>query len=135
VLLIIPVAREKPEPVLREFLSEGGPFALAFERWDARPLLVAATREQAAELARTGTLVPVLIDERGALREWAGLNDDCWGLLIADRWGVLYHAVEGREAGDLPGHEEVEQWVRFIATQCPECGVIDDPAPTRWNPP
>jgi hypothetical protein len=137
VLLVPPVALVKPEPVLREFVSEGGAFASAFERWDARPLLIAATRSQAAELARGGPPAPVpfVIDERGALREWAGLDKDSWGLMIADRWGVLYHAVEARQPSELPGPAEVEEWVRFIAIQCPECGVIDDPTPGRWNPP
>jgi hypothetical protein len=30
--------------------------------------------------------------------------------------------------------EEIEEWMKFLATQCPECGVIDEPGHGEWAP-
>lgn len=55
-------------------------------------------------------------------------------LVIADRYGQVYAAVDAAEASDLPDAAALEEWFRFLATACPECGVIDDPIGRSWVP-
>lgn len=55
-------------------------------------------------------------------------------LLIVDRYGQVYAVHEADDAADLPTPDALTDWFRFLATACPECGVIDDPllaGPTR----
>jgi hypothetical protein len=49
-------------------------------------------------------------------------------LLILDRYGQVYAVHDAASADDLPDADALEEWFRFLATACPECGVIDDPA-------
>jgi hypothetical protein len=42
-------------------------------------------------------------------------------LLIVDAWGEVYHAERLPAAGGGPAASEVEGWLRYVATQCPEC--------------
>ncbi len=47
-------------------------------------------------------------------------------LLIVDRYSQVYAAQEAADVADLPDADALEEWFRFLATACPECGVIDD---------
>ena len=42
------------------------------------------------------------------------------GIVIADRWGEI-HLVAGGRIEDLPGRDEIIEWLRYVQTQCPEC--------------
>jgi hypothetical protein len=48
-------------------------------------------------------------------------------LVIADRYRQVYAVHDAADATDLPDAEAVTEWFRFLATACPECGVLDDP--------
>ncbi|MCC6619346.1 MAG: hypothetical protein IT341_09970 [Chloroflexi bacterium] len=48
-------------------------------------------------------------------------------LLIVDRYGQVYAVHDARDASDLPDAAALTEWFKFLATACPECGVIDDP--------
>lgn len=48
-------------------------------------------------------------------------------LLIVDRYNQVYAVHESADASELPAADALEEWFRFLATACPECGVIDDP--------
>lgn len=48
-------------------------------------------------------------------------------LLIADRYNQVYAVHDELDVDALPGAEELREWFRFLATACPECGVLDDP--------
>jgi hypothetical protein len=54
-------------------------------------------------------------------------------VLVVDRYGQVYEAFDGAES-DLPDAAALEEWFRFLATACPECGVIDDPIGRGWVP-
>jgi len=43
------------------------------------------------------------------------------GVVVADRWGEIHHVVGGKTVDDLPGPEDVIEWLRFVQHQCPEC--------------
>jgi len=40
--------------------------------------------------------------------------------VIADRFGEIYHVWEGGDTGPRPEPRELEEWLRFLALQCPE---------------
>jgi hypothetical protein len=42
------------------------------------------------------------------------------GIIVADRFGQIYHAEQGGRAHTLSEPRELEAWLRFIGTQCPE---------------
>jgi hypothetical protein len=41
-------------------------------------------------------------------------------IIIADRFGQIYHLEDAGPAHALPEPRALEEWLRFIATQCPE---------------
>lgn len=55
-------------------------------------------------------------------------------LLIVDRYRQVYAVYDRADPAALPGHHELSEWFRFLATACPECGVIDDPLLTGPTP-
>jgi hypothetical protein len=55
-------------------------------------------------------------------------------VVIVDRYGQVYEASEGDDVAALPTVAALEEWFRFLATACPECGVLDDPRPWVWTP-
>jgi hypothetical protein len=42
-------------------------------------------------------------------------------VIISDEWGEVYFATDSRSTHELPTPGTIEEWVRFIAIQCPEC--------------
>ncbi len=46
---------------------------------------------------------------------------------IVDRYGQVYEVTDADVADRLPDAAALEEWFRFLATACPECGVLDDP--------
>lgn len=69
---------------------------------------------------------------REAVGDWGGrvvlLDPDrpappspaAW-LAVVDEWGEVFHTVEVGPDHAFPGPSELADWVRFLATQCPEC--------------
>jgi hypothetical protein len=41
-------------------------------------------------------------------------------VIVADRFGHIFHVEEGGQVHRLPEPRELEAWLRFLATQCPE---------------
>jgi hypothetical protein len=48
-------------------------------------------------------------------------------LLVVDRYRQVYAVHDALDPGDLPDAAALLEWFRFLATACPECGVLDDP--------
>lgn len=69
--------------------------------------------ESAAELAGLG--VP-LLDDRDALLAHGRLT-----VIVADEWDEIYFASESDEVHGIISADEVLEWVKFVAIQCPEC--------------
>ena len=55
-------------------------------------------------------------------------------LLIVDRYRQVYAVHDEADAARLPDADALEEWFRFLATACPECGVIDDPTAAGPTP-
>ena len=45
----------------------------------------------------------------------------CPGVLIADRWGEVFHVRAASDVGDLPPVDELIEWLEYVEMQCPEC--------------
>ena len=39
----------------------------------------------------------------------------------AREWGEVFFVADAGLGHDLPGSGEMEDWIRFLAIQCPEC--------------
>ena len=48
-------------------------------------------------------------------------------LLVVDRYNQVSAVHDEADADELPNVATLNAWFRFLATACPECGVIDDP--------
>ena len=53
---------------------------------------------------------------------------------IVDRYGQVYEKTSTPNVASLPDPDALEEWFKFLATACPECGVIDDPRERDWVP-
>jgi len=106
------------------------------EPWAGRPLaIVALSLEEATELVGRvgGVPFPVLADVDGSALRRLNVPADRSALVIADRWGLVYHSVAAEGVAQLPEEDELVEWVRYLATQCPECGVPDEPGHGEWE--
>ena len=111
----------------------------------ARPY-ISALEERLPELREWYASALVLTEDASAdsALPTARAEPDVWtalgipagdsALIIADRWGDVYFSQRTREFTDLPATDRIEEWIRFLAMQCPECGVIDEPGYGEWTP-
>jgi hypothetical protein len=105
------------------------------EHWYARILVVVGAELQVAGEVRKraeGRLT-VLADPQAEAHRRLGIAPGRAGLHIVDRYGQVYCVFEAEQEADLPGVGEIEEWTKFLATQCPECGVIDAPGHDDWT--
>ncbi len=90
--------------------------------WDGRVAVLLPGSLEAAEALREELDLPfsVLADEDGNAADALGIAGG--GLIVADQWGEVFHVYEANQTEhDLPKADEVVEWMRFIAIQCPEC--------------
>lgn len=57
----------------------------------------------------------LLIDEKHVLAEGSAR------MVVADEWGEIFWTAAAGDGHALPSVDEVLEWVRFVAIQCPEC--------------
>jgi hypothetical protein len=102
-------------------------------------------RRAARRIDATAMLIPGVGDDLGTYREslraaadafagWDGRvverdpdGGEAHRLLVVDRYGQVYDARDAATVADLPSPAELEEWFKFLATACPECGVLDEP--------
>lgn len=89
----------------------------ALAEWGGRLMVVVpGPVEQAAELQEMASAAcQVLADPEGRLSAGGA------AVVIADEWGEIYFAADAGAEHGFPTLEEIAEWVRFIAIQCPEC--------------
>jgi hypothetical protein len=99
---------------VRERLARG---AREIQEWGGRlTIVVPGGRADAATFAETTTdMLEVVVDPERAFG--AGHAT----LIVADEWGEVHFVADAGAGHELPSQEEVVQWVRFLAIQCPEC--------------
>jgi hypothetical protein len=108
-------------------------------------------RARARRIDATAILVPGAGSAAARIGDWQALADEfaAWDgrlivaeadgeplhrLLVADRYGQVYAVHDAADQGDLPDGHALAEWFRFLATACPECGVLDDPLLTGPTP-
>jgi hypothetical protein len=98
-----------------------------FRAWDGKLVIavqgdhegtagVAEPAAARAERAR-GTERPVAEPAVARVPDRAGEPP---AFIIADRFGHIYHVEAGGQAHAFPEPRQLEEWLRFIGTQCPE---------------
>lgn len=98
--------------------------------WQRRNLVLVCLP---AEETTTGLLQSYLAELADRVRELAGDDTECVatsenvagvpspGVVVADRWGEVYFVAGGASVQDLPSHDEVLEWLRYVQHECPEC--------------
>jgi hypothetical protein len=43
------------------------------------------------------------------------------GVIIADRWGEIVHVAAASDASNLPGADDLLEWIDYLERRCPEC--------------
>lgn len=104
---------ERCRDFVRGLIADGA----AVRDWSARISVVVPDAISGARALHTALdgRVQVLADPDGTL----GLS--CAELVIADEWGEVYFATQIGADHAFPEPDEVAEWARFIAIQCPEC--------------
>ncbi|MGH7480584.1 MAG: hypothetical protein ACRELV_00385 [Longimicrobiales bacterium] len=103
--------------------------ARELQYWYARVMIIDGDVATVRDAAGAG--VSVVEDPEGATAGTGAAG--VVALVVADRFGRIFDVVRAREADALPDMPELEEWARFLATQCPECGVPDAPDGARWG--
>jgi peroxiredoxin len=102
----------------RSFLAGLDRERAALEEWDGFVLAIVAS-EPADRASLDDRPFPLLLDSEGRLRAALGIEPPA--VLIADQWGEVHLSERAGEPHHFPTVESVVQWVRYLATQCPEC--------------
>lgn len=95
----------------------------ALADWDARVLVVFPPGDRAAatSLAEEAPGLSVLLDTASTrARSTAGVRPESAALLVADRFGDLWHGYDAGAGHRLPDIRELEDWLRYLGTLCPE---------------
>jgi hypothetical protein len=97
----------------RDYIDAIAGAAGEFAVWDARLLvLVPGSPDDAAHLQTFGTM---LADEQNRLAQPASAS-----LVVADRYGQIFFAARSGSSHALPSVRELEEWLKFLGTLCPE---------------
>lgn len=131
ILLILPAAYQE----WTAYLAAMNRAADAVRQWDARILIVMTGElDVAPEVSRhSAPDLTVLLEADAAVHRRLGIQPGFGALVIVDRYGQIYDFVQAEREDELPDPAEVEEWAKYLATQCPECGVIDEPGHGEWS--
>lgn len=112
-----------------EYLTSLADSAKEFGYWDGRLVVVGPGLGSGPEFSRGRDRAGSLsyVTEANGEVEGCGVHGGESALLIADRWGQVYYGARGPSVESLPAPTEISEWLQFMATQCPECGVPDRP--------
>lgn len=95
----------------------------AFGVWGGRLLVILPGEGAASEAidypSTTDFPVRLLLDRESTLAHRCGVTGA--GLVVADAWGEIHFSAHAGAGHDLPMGAEVEEWLKFLAIQCPEC--------------
>ncbi|MGH7717580.1 MAG: redoxin domain-containing protein [Gemmatimonadaceae bacterium] len=113
----------------RAYAASLAPFAESFRWWAGTPLVVVPDVDSSVLRPATSHAqsLRVVVDRDGVLARSCGVAPGAAAIIVADRWGQIYHVAHAGDSHDFLAPEELESWFRYLATQCPECGVIDEP--------
>ena len=90
------------------------------------------TPEKAARIKQEANFpFPLLVDEDGRIHRSAGAVDGqghpATAIYITDRFGEVFAVYRAAEGQAMPRARDIVEWLSFINSQCPECGVPEWP--------
>ena len=113
----------------RAYISGLDEQAARFRRWSAAVVILV---DESSDDALTDSVGGrVVVDD--TMRARCGIPDDHVAVVVVDRHGQVWESATEQDHRQLPAAEELEQDVRFIAIQCPECDVPDVPGLGEWE--
>ncbi len=102
----------------RRYLAELARGIDDFTWWGGRIIvLIPGSFAEALALERELNLPFIVASEPDEL---PALIDDDAGMVIADRYGHVYFVGNAGEGHAFPPPAEIEEWFKFLGTQCPE---------------
>lgn len=101
---------------------------------DAVGLVVPGDDSLAPYVERLSNAEPAFAAWDGRIVRLPADGEPAHRVVVADRYGQVYAVHDAERAGGLPAPADLEEWFRFLATACPECGVLDDPIGRGWVP-
>ena len=101
-----------------------------FLRWSAMAITIVA---DTSEADRVSAFVDLPVAADPALRHRWRLEDTA-AVVVADSHGEIWDRAMAADGHILPDVDDIEEDVRFIAIQCPECDVLDIPGLGEWEP-
>lgn len=110
----------------RAYLEGLEGWAERLRAWGGQVLVVVESRAAARTMTRVVSST-VLCDPDGGARVGTGLAADEAAVIVADKFGTVYRVVSTGGGHDLPEPGELLEEIRYLGSQCPECGVPDDP--------
>lgn len=96
-------------------------------RLEATALLLPGAGELDAYLAALASAAGDFADWDGRVMALEADGGADHRLAIVDRYGQVYALHDAADAAELPDRAALVEWFRFLATACPECGVLDQP--------
>lgn len=95
--------------------------AARFQEWDARLLLVRPGPVGPAAPGSEASGIVYLADPENEIARGAAT------VVVADEWGEVYQAWDAADGHELPGVDELVEWLQFVGIQCPECEGAEGP--------
>jgi len=117
----------------REVLTEIAADYVRFREEQTQVLaILQCSRGKADMIRRQANLpFPVLVDEDGRIHRSAGAVDyqghPVTATYVTDRFGEVFAVYRASEGQAMPSGGEIVEWLSFINSQCPECGVPEWP--------
>lgn len=100
----------------RRYLSDLAPAAPDFAAWGGRVTVIVPDAVDAGAVMHADLALPFTVaSEARELHLLSGA-----GVIIADRFGHIFEVNDAGATHALPAPREVEEWLKFIGTQCPE---------------
>lgn len=85
-------------------------------------VVIVLTASTGGDVSRlTGPGLTVLRDPEGRFADGRAV------VTVTDEWAEVYFSGELDPPHRDPGPDELVEWARFVAIQCPECGVAEGP--------
>lgn len=102
----------------RAYVRKLEEWSASLGEWDGRILVLSPEHPEDVPGTKSDA-IPILADPE---RRIAGaLSVRHPAVIIADQWGQVHASLPAGEDHDFPSASEIEEWLRFLAIQCPEC--------------
>ena len=94
--------------------------------WQQRNLVLISVPAEDARAPRLAEWSEAAAATRGPDNEWLITTDTVCGVgrpgvVVADQWGEVHFSAEARTTAELPGGDDLVEWLQYLEHRCPEC--------------